>query len=322
MAKISICVPSFNTGTYISDCLDRLTNQTFRDIEIIVVDDCSTDKSVEIIESFRQKDDRIKLIRHDKNQGLGGARNTGIKNASGDFIGFVDSDDFVESAMYEKLYRAAVDNQAEIVIANYDFVEDNKRKAGKPKGKTHWFRPVTGKAEPESIYHNTQPWNKLISRDLIERTGFRFFERNGDAAVAALLVHAANIFTLSEELYHYRVGHSSMSTGFSVDHIMQSYDNNVKLRQEISIYPEFFDMKIIESLVQLLYVSARDGQREAFQFAKKKIGRFRWRSNRYFNSLFKKNYSMPMFYVIKYILPFNYYVSMALIRFLLFVKRL
>ena len=104
MAIISIIVPVYNAEKYLSRCIDSILRQTFADFELILVNDGSSDKSKEICEKYLESDPRIKLI-NQENSGVSAARNTGLDNASGEYIGFVDSDDFIEKNMYEELYN-------------------------------------------------------------------------------------------------------------------------------------------------------------------------------------------------------------------------
>ncbi|MCI5871924.1 MAG: glycosyltransferase, partial [Streptococcus sp.] len=99
MAKVSIIIPVYNTEDYLADCVKSLQKQSLQDIEIILVNDASTDRSLEIMTDFQKQDPRIKVISLDSNQGVGEARNQGLKVASGEFIAFVDSDDFVKADM-------------------------------------------------------------------------------------------------------------------------------------------------------------------------------------------------------------------------------
>ncbi|MBR1443254.1 MAG: glycosyltransferase family 2 protein [Firmicutes bacterium] len=114
--KVSVIVPVYNSEKYLVNCLTYLVNQTLEDIEIICVDDCSTDESVDILKDcLSQFPDKVRVIQHKKNLGPGGARNTGIKVARGEYIGFVDSDDQVDVSMYEKLYAKAKEDDYDIV---------------------------------------------------------------------------------------------------------------------------------------------------------------------------------------------------------------
>ena len=118
MPKVSVIIPVFNTEKYLRKCLDSVCNQTLSDIEIICIDDCSTDDSLNILKEYALKDNRIKLIEFKENKGVSVARNTGISEACGEYIGFVDSDDFIDLDFYEKLYSVATNNNADCAKGN------------------------------------------------------------------------------------------------------------------------------------------------------------------------------------------------------------
>ena len=115
MSKVSVIIPVYNTEKFLRKCLDSVCNQTLQDIEIICINDCSTDGSLEILREYAGKDNRIKLIELFENGGAAKARNIGIDIAHGEYIGFVDSDDFVDLDFYEKLYNKAVETGADAV---------------------------------------------------------------------------------------------------------------------------------------------------------------------------------------------------------------
>lgn len=116
--KVSIVVPIYNVEPYLRECVDSLLAQTLEDIEILLVDDGSPDRCGEIADEYTRKDSRIAVI-HQKNAGLGPARNTGIAYATGEYVGFVDSDDWVNPAMFERLYTAATQCHADIVVGGH-----------------------------------------------------------------------------------------------------------------------------------------------------------------------------------------------------------
>ncbi len=123
--KVSIIVPVYNTGEYLRKCFKSLQKQTLSDIEFIIVDDGSSDNSGAICDEFAKTDSRFRVI-HKKNEGVSVARNVGIEAAQGEYIGFVDSDDWIDEDMYLQLYSAALDNDAEFVICDCTTVCDNK----------------------------------------------------------------------------------------------------------------------------------------------------------------------------------------------------
>ena len=114
--KISIIIPAYNVEKYIGECLLSIIKQTFKELEIIIINDGSTDRTEEIIKLFK-KDKRIVII-NQKNKKQGGARNTGLKIAKGEYIGFIDSDDWIEHNYYEELYKAILKYNADIAVTN------------------------------------------------------------------------------------------------------------------------------------------------------------------------------------------------------------
>ena len=126
MTKVSIIVPVYNTYNYLNKCLESLVNQTLSDIEIIVVNDGSPDDSEGIIKEYANKYSSIKYYKK-KNGGLSSARNFGIKRATGEYIGFVDSDDYVDVTMYEKLYNQAISTNSDIVCCQLTYLYPNNK---------------------------------------------------------------------------------------------------------------------------------------------------------------------------------------------------
>ncbi len=125
MAKVSVIVPVYNVEKYLEECIESLINQTLTDIEIICINDGSTDNSLKILEELQKKDNRIKII-NQKNSGVSSARNNGIENATGEYIGFVDSDDWIDSDYYEKLYNTAKKYNSDIAAG--DMYRRNKKR--------------------------------------------------------------------------------------------------------------------------------------------------------------------------------------------------
>jgi glycosyltransferase involved in cell wall biosynthesis len=122
--KVSIIIPLHNVEKYLRQCLDSVVNQTLKEIEIICVNDGSTDNSLQILEEYAKKDDRVRII-NKKNMGVGAARNTGLKYVKGEYIGFVDSDDWVDETMFEKLYRNGRLHNSDIVMCPIIPINEN-----------------------------------------------------------------------------------------------------------------------------------------------------------------------------------------------------
>lgn len=134
MCKISIIVPVYNVEKYIKRCLDSLINQTYKNLEIICIDDGSTDQSGEICDKYALKDKRIRVF-HKKNSGVSSTKNLGLDVFQGDYVGFVDSDDFVEPTMYEILLRDILLNDVDISVVNYSKESENYQNIMKNKKK-------------------------------------------------------------------------------------------------------------------------------------------------------------------------------------------
>lgn len=119
--KVSVLVAAYNVDKYIMQCLQSILKQTHKNIEIIVVDDCSQDSTVEICDSFEKQDSRVKVIHHSENQRLPGVRNTGLNNATGEYVVFVDGDDWLAEDCVEYLLTLALNNETEMAISRECF---------------------------------------------------------------------------------------------------------------------------------------------------------------------------------------------------------
>ena len=123
--ELSIIVPCYNAEKYINRCLDSLVNQQLSCYEVICVNDASTDNTLECLKEYSKNHPIIRIINHEKNKRQGGARNTGIRNAKGKYIGFVDIDDSVNSQMYSTLYKEAIKFDLDVVDCDYVTIETN-----------------------------------------------------------------------------------------------------------------------------------------------------------------------------------------------------
>lgn len=178
---VSVIVPAYNAEKTVEKALQSLIDQTFKDIEIIIIDDGSKDKTREIISSFAAKDNRIKLILKDVNEGLSAARNSGIEIATGDYIGFVDSDDWCEKDMFEKLYNGA--NDADVVVSGFyhDSLADDGSLVVQTEDRMTESASTSDKkeivkwaAKLDSMRIFAFTWNKLYKREFLEKTGIIF----------------------------------------------------------------------------------------------------------------------------------------------------
>ena len=213
--RVSVIVPVYNAEDTIRECLDGITGQTLRETEIICVDDGSSDGSVDILEEYRRKDSRIRIVRQE-NQGAGAARNTGMKEARGDYLCFLDADDRFEPEMLRAAWERCRGTSAEICVWAADGFDAETGNIEAYTSafdrnyilKTNPFDPASDEAH-ETILQmfNGVPWNKLFSRELVDRTGLQFqtLRTTNDAFfVYSALCRARLIVTLDRVLVHRR----------------------------------------------------------------------------------------------------------------------
>lgn len=179
MCMVSVIVPVYNAEAYLSVCLQSLMGQTLRELEFIIVDDGSTDRSAEIMDDFARTDSRFRIIRQE-NKGLGNARNAGLEAACGKYVAFVDSDDWVIYKAYERLVAEAEKEQTDILMADLVYVYDSGRRINpfKRKDKAVFQEVLTGREcfRELSKQHVFNPMVVvcLYRREFIEEHRFRF----------------------------------------------------------------------------------------------------------------------------------------------------
>lgn len=205
--KISVIIPAYNVEKYIRRCLDSLVNQTYENMEIIVVDDGSIDRTGDIVQEYVEKYPEKVILVTKRNGGQAEARNLGLSKATGEYIGFVDSDDFVSTKMYELLYCEAEEQGCDLVTCGYYGCDD-------VTGEITVYQTGYKGEFNQSIYENPlilqvnspYPWNKLYARELLERSGFQF--RKGIifedlCAIFPLFMDAKKVGRVHEKLYYY-----------------------------------------------------------------------------------------------------------------------
>lgn len=213
--KISIIIPSYNEEKNISRCLDSVLNQTFTDFEVLCVDDGSSDRTFDIIKSYSEKDSRIIPLKNPE-KGVSSARNFGIENSSGDYIGFVDSDDYIQPQMYEFLYKAIMENNCDFSVCRYK--KTNEYYFKKFEYKTNIFQPekfisfdnMNFTIENELIFSSA--CTKLISKNLLKNIKFKNYKIGEDTVFNSEIyfISNKNIF-VDAELYNYFINTQSVT---------------------------------------------------------------------------------------------------------------
>lgn len=208
--KVSILIPVYNVEDYLGKCLDSVISQTMNNIEIICVNDGSTDGSQKILEYYKKKDKRI-IIVNKENGGLPSARNAGLEIARGEYIGFVDSDDYINKDMYEKMYCAAKKKDSDVVICGANIYPEEPHADqwlyGCLSPKSRYYE----KFEPKILFKepDLSPflWRTLVSRRLIEKKNFRLDEDvhlgEDKAFQNKIYPYANSITVISDKLYNY-----------------------------------------------------------------------------------------------------------------------
>ena len=215
MTKVSIIIPVYNAEKYLGKCLESLLSQTLQEMEIICVDDGSSDGSPEILKRFQERDGRVRILTQE-NQYAGAARNNGMKEAQGEYLLFLDADDFFENTLLEKVYNQGKKMEADIVLFGAKQYND---KTGIVSPASWYFKrdalprenPFSGKTENTDVFAlvTPAPWTKLFRREFVEKQGLSFqgLQNSNDVYfVLTALALAEKITYVDEELVFYRVG--------------------------------------------------------------------------------------------------------------------
>lgn len=243
MAKISIIVPIYNVEKYLKECIDSIINQSFKDIEIILINDGSTDNSLNIMQKYAKTDSRIIII-NQKNMGQGNARNKGIKIAKAPYLAFVDSDDFIDSFMFEKLYKIAVTKKSDIIKCKYYRVLDvdnlilNESKNMEYKEKEDFFKNIL------SIKQLSLMWEGLYKKSLFIENNLYFKEITYEDTeiLFKLFFYAKTINYTNEAFYYWRKTINSTSGSINIsqiDNIFLVFKYTHKFLKDHNIYIKY-----------------------------------------------------------------------------------
>lgn len=295
MFDVSVIVPVYNTERYLRRCLDSIVNQTLKELEIILVDDGSTDNSNRIMKEYELKyPDRVQVYTKD-NGGQGSARNLGIQKSKGKYIGFVDSDDYVDTRMFETMYQAAEQDQCDLVECHYHYLceEGKKTKEYRTRGDIRQYR------DQKDMFINPQasPCNKLFRREILMHAEVDFPE--------GIIYEDTSFFIktipfiqkeryVNERFYYYFLrGNSTMNANRSrkVGHIFPVLDNILDFYKDYGFYDtyqkelEYFCVKLLlcSSLSRIGRIKdheiAKELYNETFSFIRDHFPEYR--QNRY-----------------------------------------
>lgn len=297
MVKISVIIPVYNVEKYLKECLESVINQTFRDIEIICVNDGSTDKSLEILEEYEKKDSRINIISQ-INQGIGSARNTGINHAKGEYIYFADSDDYLNLTAFEQLNNKYLNKNPDFVMFKVEnFYEETKEIIDDDYYSMPFLKQKVGQnhfkyddIKEFAVDLCVCPYASIFNHEFIDEIRFPeglLFEDN--VFFTKALFKADKIYFYDEFLYHRRKHYNSTTTPISIKsldtieitNMLFDLCNEYGYHHEKKLYYRIFNN------IYTIFKKADESQKEEL-FQKIKYdylkNKNKWENDEYFNN--------------------------------------
>ena len=248
--KISIIISAYNTEKYIEKCISSITNQTYKDLEIIVIDDASSDDTLKKLKNI--KDKRLKILSNKENSGLSFSRNKGIKESTGDYVSFIDSDDYIPENFYEELMKTMEKEKSDIVVCDINTIYENNGNN---------IRQICGKKDGDKIdFINkglaASACNKLFKKDIINKYQFSVGKVNEDLAVILPCIIEANKVSYNENTYYNYIqrGSSLQNSAFSEKRfdIFYGVDLTLERIKNVKDYKKYKDAIVYNQLIMLL----------------------------------------------------------------------
>jgi len=313
MPKVSVIVPVYNVEKYVTKALTSLAEQTLDDIEIVIVNDGATDGSKEEIDKFLEQKDKYPgkefVYVEQENAGLSEARNTGLKNATGEYVAFLDADDYVDATAYERMYKKAIKENADYVEC--DFYWEYHKANGKIKLKKDSAYQTKNKKEM-FVYSRVVAWNKLIRKSKIEiqfPKGLRYEDLE---FFYKLLQNIENISYVDEPLIYYVQRENSLAnkSDEAVGQIFEVLNNVIEWYKRNNIYDEYKTeieytyarILLCSSLKRILKVENKELREQLVNETWTNLNaKFpNWRKNKYLNKLSVKNLFMKSMNRVRY----------------------
>lgn len=283
MVKISVIVPVYNCEDYIEESIKSILNQSFKDIEVICVDDGSTDDSLNILKELSMQDTRLKVFTQE-NQGSSVARNNALEKASGDYIYFFDADDYIVDDCLEKIYNNAINNDSDIVIFKYDqykegyFLKHSEQDIEKQFSKTDFtnFTFDCYDYRIRAFKGPFAPWFKFYKKEFLDKYDFEFppgLNHNDVPFHVKTILKASKISFIPEYLYHYRIDNPNSISNtrlknfkdiFSIIKIVEDFLKDENLLEEFEKEFEYFTIN------RIIY-EMKGRPNEYFRIAKNKL---------------------------------------------------
>lgn len=299
MDKISVIIPVYNVENYIRKCLDSVINQTYKNLEIILVDDGSTDKSGKICDEYAIKDERIKVF-HKQNGGLSSARNYGLDNMNGVYFTFVDSDDAISDLFVETLYTNLILNEASVSVCSYKSFTDNLEKDEVVLDKK--IEILSGKEALHKILSGsinfTVAWGKLYKTENFQELRFPIGKNNEDEFYVNEICLAEKWVSTSEELYYYRFNQNGIINGkFNLSKLVaiEALENRKKflIKNGFSEDVDLNDKNILYKIIFLYFECKKAGYKKQAKELRKKYKEYYNSKNTSFNK--KDKFRLKLF---------------------------
>lgn len=266
MALVSVIIPMYNVEDYIEDCLISLKEQTYKDIEILVINDGSTDNSLTIAKNIAEEDNRIKIYTKE-NGGLSSARNYALNKISGDYITFIDSDDYVSKDYIKKLLEMINKYSTDIAICGYSKLE-NKRIVHTLDN--YYEELLTTKKIIDDMYNNKDSkhisymtaWGKLYKSSLFEGISYPSKKHEDEFITYKLYLRTNRICYVNEELYIYRIRSGSiMNTEFNLNFLdrMDMYEERIAVLKSYSLDTTSTERYLLENQKECIYLLDKYG---------------------------------------------------------------
>ena len=245
--KVSIIVPVYNVERYLKRCMNSILNQTLDDFEIILVDDGSTDRSHIICDEYATTISNVKVI-HKKNEGLGLARNSGMEIATGEYVAFLDSDDYVDFEMYKTMYEYAINNSLDAVYCSYDRIKDGERNSTGINYKEKIYSDNISEvilgmigsepSEMKDFKFEMSSCMSIYKREIIQSSNIKFYSERKYISEDLLfnmqfLYCASKIGVLNKYFYHYCINDNSLTSTFKADRYKKDKEMYFEIKNEL-----------------------------------------------------------------------------------------
>ena len=255
MARISVIVPVYNVENYIAKCLDSIMNQTFKDFECLIIDDGTKDNSIEIASRVVKNDERFKIY-HKENGGLSDARNFGIEKANGEYLTFIDSDDYIAPSMLNDAYNMAIKYNSDITCFDMYYMWPEEEAKSISKGAQ--FTVSSYKENPSLIFINNSANNKIFKASFMKDKRFiKGIYYEDLATIPVWIAKANNVSYVNKPLYYYVQRQGSISHSGD-EKIFAIYDSLANVKKQLNLSSETMKDLYLDNCLEMTTLRIRD----------------------------------------------------------------